>query len=184
MCNITFLQTSKIISVDFFPCIWNLVHRVVHVVEKLLSCFWKIISLFYTYLNISWWFAKFWCMNNSTISSTNLWYLLILYQRKRVWIVTYSTTIYQMAFFIPFNIELKNINEFVQTTYVTLFTRYILTDHQYLVKVSLMVHTIKHLFVYFLGNLNEKYFDRILQLMHNSFFYLAWYRGLKLCYCN
>lgn len=76
-------------------------------------------------------------------------------------------------FFIPFNIELKNINEFVPTIYVTLFTRYILTDHQYLVKVSLMVHTIKHLFVYFLGNLNEKYFDRILQLMHNSFFYLA-----------
>lgn len=75
-----------------------------------------------------------------------------------------------MAFFIPFNIELKNIKfEFVPTIYVTLFTRYILTDHQYLVKVSLMVHTIKHLFVYFLGNLNEKYFDRILQLMHNSY---------------
>lgn len=141
------------------------------------TCSWKVIVLFlkinfffYTYLNIWWWFAKFWCMNNSTISSTNLRHLLILYQRKRVWIVTYSTTIYQMAFFfIPFNIELKNINEFVSTIYVTLFTRYILTDHQYLVKVSLMVHTIKHLFVYFLGNLNEKYFDRILQLMHNSF---------------
>lgn len=141
------------------------------------TCSWKVIVLFlkinfffYTYLNIWWWFAKFWCMNNSTISSTNLRHLLILYQRKRVWIVTYSTTIYQMAFFfIPFNIELKNINEFVSTIYVTLFTRYILTDHQYLVKVSLMVHTIKHLFVYFLGNLNEKYFDRILQLMHNSY---------------
>lgn len=66
-------------------------------------------------------------------------------------------------FFIPFNIELKNINEFVPTIYITLFTRYILTDHQYLVKVSLMVHTIKHLFVHFLGNLNEKYFDGILQ---------------------
>lgn len=70
------------------------------------TCSWKVIVLFlkinfffYTYLNIWWWFAKFWCMNNSTISSTNLRHLLILYQRKRVWIVTYSTTIYQMAFF-------------------------------------------------------------------------------------
>lgn len=86
-------------------------------------------------------------------------------------------------FSFHFILKLKNINEFVPTIYVTSLTRYILTDHQYLVKVSLMVHTIKHLFVHFLEILMRNTLTESFNVC-TIVIYIAWYRGLKLCYCN